>query len=73
VLFAAAAPIATGLLFGMFPALHSTRPDLVSTIRANAGNLTATRAAARFRASLVTAQIALSMALLITAGLFLRA
>jgi predicted permease len=72
VLFAAALSIATGLLFGMFPALHSTRPELVTTIRANAGQIAGARAAARFRTSLVTAQIALSMALLISAGLFLR-
>jgi predicted permease len=72
VVFAGVLALGTGVLFGLFPALHSTRPDLVTTIRSNAGNLTVTRAAARFRASLVTAQIALSMALLITAGLFLR-
>lgn len=72
VLFAGALAVVTGLLFGLFPALQSTRPELVSTIRSNAGNLTMTRAASRFRSSLVTAQIALSMALLITAGLFLR-
>jgi len=72
VLFSAALAIFTGLLFGLFPALHSTRSDLVRTIRANAGNLTVTRGAARFRTSLVTAQVALSMMLLITAGLFLR-
>ncbi|CAN5719184.1 ABC transporter permease [soil metagenome] len=72
VLFAGALALLTGLLFGLFPALQSTRPDLLTTIRANAGNITITRAAARFRTSLVTAQIALSMALLITAGLFLK-
>jgi predicted permease len=72
VAFAAGLSILTGLLFGMFPALHSTRSDLVSTIRSNAGNLSVTRGAARFRTSLVTAQIALSMALLIAAGLFLK-
>jgi predicted permease len=71
-LFAAGVAVATGVLFGLFPALHSTRPDLVSTIRPNAGNLTVSRGATRFRSSLVTAQIALSMTLLITAGLFLR-
>jgi predicted permease len=71
-LFAAALSIATGLLFGMFPALHSTRPDLVSTIRANAGQISGARAATRFRTSLVTAQIALSMALLVSAGLFIK-
>ncbi len=70
--FAAAMSIGTGLLFGMFPAIHATRPDLVSTLRANSGQPSGARAAARFRTSLVTAQIALSMALLISAGLFLK-
>jgi predicted permease len=72
VAFAAVLSIATGLLFGMFPALHSTRPDLITTIRANTGQLSSARSAARFRTSLVTAQIGLSMALLISAGLFIR-
>jgi predicted permease len=71
-LFAAALSLGTGLLFGMFPALHSTRPDLVSTIRANTGQPSGAKAATRFRTSLVTAQIALSMALLVSAGLFIR-
>ena len=72
VVFAAALSLGTGLLFGMFPALHSTRPDLVSALKANSGQPSGARAAARFRTSLVTAQIALSMALLVSAGLFLK-
>ena len=72
VLFAAAMSIGTGLLFGMFPALQSTRPDLVTTLRGNAGQPSGGRAAARFRSSLVTVQIALSMALLTSAGLFIK-
>jgi predicted permease len=72
VAFAAALSIVTGLLFGMYPALHSTRPDLVTTLRANSGKHSGTRAATRFRSTLVTVQIALSMALLICAGLFVR-
>ena len=72
VLFAAVVAIVTGLLFGLFPALHSTRTDLISTIRAGAGQIAGGRAAGRFRAVLVTAQIALSMALLISSGLFLK-
>jgi predicted permease len=70
--FTAVLSLGTGLLFGLFPALQSTRPDLITTIRANAGQLAGARAAARFRTMLVTAQIALSMALLIAAGLFLK-
>jgi predicted permease len=70
--FTAALSLATGLLFGIFPALHSTRPDLVSSLKGAAGQPSGARAASRFRASLVTAQIALSSALLISAGLFLK-
>jgi predicted permease len=72
VLFAGVMSIATGLLFGLFPALHSTKPDLVSAIKAQAGQPSGARSAARFRTSLVTAQIALSMALLVAAGLFVK-
>ncbi len=64
--------LATGIAFGLFPALHSTRSDLISAIRAGAGQLTGGRAAARFRASLVTVQISLSMGLLIMSALFLK-
>jgi predicted permease len=70
--FAAALSLATGLLFGLFPALHSTRPNLVSALKANAGQPSGAKAAARFRVTLATAQIALSMALLVSAGLFTK-
>ena len=72
VLFAAVLSIGTGVLFGLFPALQSTRPDLVTTLRAGSGKLAGASASARFRTSLVTAQIALSMALLVSAGLLVR-
>jgi len=72
VLFAGALSIVTGVLFGLFPALQSTRPDLVTELRNNSGKLSGGRAAARFRSTLVTAQIALSMTLLIFGGLFIR-
>ena len=71
-LFAAALALGTGLLFGLFPALHSTRPDLVSALKGQAGQPSGARAASRFRTSLATTQIALSMALLVSAGLFAR-
>jgi predicted permease len=72
VLFAVALAVGTSVLAGLFPALHNTRPDLATTIRANAGQVVGARSAARFRTSLVTAQIALSLLLLVSAGLFLR-
>jgi predicted permease len=70
--FTGAAAILTGLAFGLFPALHSTRPELISTLRSGAGHLSGSKSASRFRSTLVTAQIALSTALLICAGLFIK-
>ncbi|HTI65100.1 MAG TPA: ABC transporter permease [Gemmatimonadaceae bacterium] len=70
--FTALVSLGTGLLFGLAPALHSTRPDLVTELRNNSGKLSGGRGAARFRSALVTVQIALSMALLISAGLFIK-
>jgi predicted permease len=72
VLFAAALTLATGLLFGLFPALHSTRADLLSTLKGTSGQPSGAKAASRFRTSLATIQIALSMALLVSAGLFAK-
>jgi predicted permease len=70
--FTALLSLATGVLFGLAPAVSSTRPDLITELRNNSGKLSGGRGAARFRTSLVTVQIALSMALLIAAGLFLK-
>ncbi len=72
VIFAAAVSLLTGLLFGLFPALHSTRPDLVSALKSQAGQSSGAGGAARFRTGLVIAQVALSMTLLISSGLFVR-
>lgn len=71
-LFAGALAIGTGVLFGLYPAVHSTKQDLVTALKGNSGQPSGHRAAARFRSGLVTAQIALSMALLVGAGLFLK-
>ena len=71
-LFAAGLAVATGFLFGLFPALHSTRPDLITSIRAGAGQIAGGGVAGRFRTSLAVAQIALSTTLLVSAGLFLK-
>ena len=71
-LFAGALSIGTGFLFGLFPALSSTRPDLVTSLRASGGTSAAKGGGGRFRAGLATAQIALSMSLLVAAGLFVK-
>ncbi|MCI0437226.1 MAG: ABC transporter permease, partial [Gemmatimonadetes bacterium] len=71
-LFAGGMAVATGLVFGLFPALHSTRPSLVATLKEDAGQKGAARGAKRFRVTLATVQMALSMALLVVSGLFIR-
>jgi len=72
ILFAACLSIGTGILFGLYPALHSTRRDLITVLRGSSGQPSGARTAARFRTGLVTAQIALSMTLLVAAGLFIK-
>jgi predicted permease len=70
--FCAGLAIATGLMFGLVPALQSTRPSLVTALREDAGQKGAARGASRFRTALATVQIALATALLVAAGLFVR-
>jgi predicted permease len=70
--FAAALSVMTGLLFGLFPAIHSTRPDLAATLKGTAGQPSGARTAAFFRRALVVGQMALSLALLAAAGLFIK-
>ncbi|MCC7415603.1 MAG: ABC transporter permease [Acidobacteria bacterium] len=71
-LFAAAIALGAGITSGLFPALHGTRPDVSAALKNQAGQPSGSRSAARFRATLATTQIAMSMALLVGAGLFTR-
>jgi len=69
VVFAFAAAAATTVLFGLFPALELARTAPIAAIRGH-GPAGAGRASTRLRGHLAVAQIALSMALLVLAGLF---
>jgi predicted permease len=71
-IFLTAVSVGTGLVFGLFPALHATRPDLAGALRGQSGQPSGPKAAARFRTALVTSQIALSTTLLIVAGLLTK-
>ena len=57
---------------GLLPALHTMRADLASVLRRQAGRTSGTASASRLRTGLATFQVALSMALLVVAGLFVR-
>jgi predicted permease len=69
--FTVAISILTGLLFGLAPALQSTRPSLAATLKDQAGAV-AGGTAVTLRKALVIGQVALSLLLLIGAGLFLQ-
>ncbi len=64
--------VATGVIFGLFPALQASRPDVVPALKDESGAEGARRRWLNLRGALVVAQIALSLALLISTGLFLR-
>ena len=68
--FAALVACASALAFGFLPALQSTRVDLVSVINEDASPRGASRG--RLRAGLVVAQVAVSLLLLVGAGLATR-
>jgi predicted permease len=69
--FTLALSLVTALLFGLAPALRATRPELVSALKdSSAGAGRAGRSG--MRNTLVVVQVALSLVLLTTAGLFLR-
>ncbi|HEX4385418.1 MAG TPA: ABC transporter permease [Myxococcales bacterium] len=65
--FAAALSIVTTFVFGLLPALHSSRADLRTALQSFVGPR-----AGRVRAALVVVQVSLSIVLLIGAGLMLR-
>jgi len=62
--------VLTGVLFGLVPALQASRADLVPALKDDAGAGGNRRS--RLRGALVVAQVALSLVLLVAAGLFIR-
>jgi predicted permease len=68
--FALAVAALTGVVFGLAPALSAVRPDLVGALKD--GTSSGASARTRGRSTFVAAQLAFTMLLLITAGLFVR-
>jgi predicted permease len=64
--------LATGLLFGLVPALRSTKPNLAPTLKDQVGAVVGGSGGVRLRKGLVVAQVTVSVLLLIGAGLFIR-
>ncbi len=74
-LFAVGITLATNVLFGLLPALRATRVDLIQVLRGTSTSIAGEkRGAGKFALGklLVGVQVAISLLLLITAGLFIR-
>jgi predicted permease len=69
--FTLAVSTLTGMLFGLAPALQASRPDVSPTLKEQAGSVLG-GGSARLRKALVASQVAVSLLMLIGAGLFLR-
>ena len=71
-LFALAASLVAGMIFGLAPALHAGRVDLIPMLKQEARGSTCSGEQARTRRVLMVTEFALSLVLMIAAGLLLR-
>jgi len=67
--FAVLLSLATGIIFGAIPAIQISRPDLMEVLRDSSRSTTASGARRNLRGAFVVVQVALSLVLLIGAGL----
>ena len=72
VLFAAALSVISGLLFGLIPVLKYARPQLANALKDSSRGSSEGRERHRTRNTLVVAQVALAVVLLIGSGLMIR-
>jgi predicted permease len=68
--FNIAVALGAGLLFGALPALQSARTDIAAALKDVAGSIASQLSHARWRKALVAGQFALSLLLLVAAGLY---
>ncbi|MGC4052144.1 MAG: FtsX-like permease family protein [Paludibaculum sp.] len=71
-LFAVVVALITGVLFGLYPAYAAARNSVSGVLKEDSNNASASRGGVRVRKALVTAQVAISLLLLIPMGLFLK-
>jgi putative ABC transport system permease protein len=70
--FTTVVAVLTGVLTGLIPALHASRGDLAPALREGERGVAGTPRQQRLRAALVGTEVALTLALLVGAGLLLR-
>jgi len=71
-LFTLVVSVLTSLLFGLAPAFHATTRDIANPLREVGRSLAGSRKQAMLRKGLVIAEVALSLVLLVAAGLMIR-
>src|SRR5256712_887095 len=71
-LFCVVVSMLTGVLFGLAPALQSSRPDLTVALKDSATGSGSAAQSGRIRGMLVIAEVALALVLLVSAGLTVR-
>ena len=70
--FTLGAGVLTGVVTGLIPAIHSSGTDAGDTLRGGGRSVSGSRAQRRLRGALVSTELALSLALLVGAGLLIR-
>jgi predicted permease len=70
--FALLVSVLTGVVFGLVPALQAASPNQISSLREGSRGSGSSKRQMRISSALVASEIALSLILLIGAGLFLR-
>jgi putative ABC transport system permease protein len=71
-LFTLAVSMLTGLLFGLVPTLKASRPDVNEVLKSGTKTATSSRSLRLWRDALVVSEVALSLILLVGAGLMIR-
>jgi putative ABC transport system permease protein len=70
--FTLAVSLVTGLLFGLIPTFHSSKPDLNEALKESSRGSLGSATGKRLRGALVSIEVALSLVLLIGAGLMIK-
>src|SRR5579864_881558 len=70
--FAAAIVVLAAFIFGLAPAMHSTKPDVQSELKEGGRTASASAAQNKLRGALAIAEISLALILLVGAGLMMK-